>query len=86
MEANRNSISTGVHNRKAAAHVFCEVCGKHSQVPICGACADGFAPRPSLARNARTRDWSNGFRGFSVAARWSRVYLYFLQESYFQWE
>ena len=52
MEANRNSISTGVHNREAAAHVFCEVCGKHSQVPICGACADRIRAE-AIARKKR---------------------------------
>lgn len=45
----------------------------------------GFAPKPWPGRDARTKAWSEGFRGFSVARR-SRAYLYFLLGSYFQWE
>ena len=31
---------------------FCEVCGKHSQVPICGACADRIRAE-AIARKKR---------------------------------
>lgn len=52
MEENRNSISTGVHNRKAPTRAFCEVCGKPSQVPICGGCADRIRAE-AVARKRR---------------------------------
>lgn len=51
MGANGNRVSASVH-RKASAWSFCQVCGKPSQVPICGGCADRIRAE-AVARKKR---------------------------------
>jgi len=50
MEANH--VSEGGDGKKAVAWSFCEVCGKPSQVPICGQCADRIRAE-AVARKRR---------------------------------
>jgi hypothetical protein len=52
MEENGNHVSESTNNRKASAWSFCEVCGKPSQVPICGGCADKIRAE-AMARKRR---------------------------------
>ena len=52
MEANGNRVSASANNTKASARSFCEVCGKPSQVPICGGCADRIRAE-AVARKRR---------------------------------
>ncbi len=52
MEANGNDVSASIGGRKASVRSFCEVCGKPSQVPICGACGDRIRAE-AMARKRR---------------------------------
>jgi hypothetical protein len=52
MEANGKDVSASVYGKKASARSFCEVCGKPSQVPICGGCADKIRAE-AVARKRR---------------------------------
>lgn len=52
MEANGNHISASATSGKARARSFCEVCGKPSEVPICGGCADRIRAE-AVARKKR---------------------------------
>ena len=52
MDANGILAAAGGNNGKAAAWSFCEVCGKPSQIPICGACADRIRAE-AVARKRR---------------------------------
>lgn len=52
MEANGNRVLPSTDHRKASEWSFCEVCGKPSQVPICGGCADRIRAE-AVARKRR---------------------------------
>ena len=53
MEMNAKRVSTKIEAEKSASpRAFCEVCGKPSQVPICGFCSDKIRAE-ALARKRR---------------------------------
>jgi hypothetical protein len=52
MEANGSRFLGSAHHGETSARSFCEVCGKPSQVPICGGCADKIRAE-AMARKRR---------------------------------
>lgn len=52
MEVNGSRFLASAHQGKASAWSFCEVCGKPSEIPICGGCADRIRAE-AVARKRR---------------------------------